>query len=336
MATKRDYYEVLGIQKGASPDQIKKAYRKLAKKYHPDVNEGNQKAEERFKEVTEAYEVLSDPEKKKLYDQFGHAAFDGTGAAWQDGGPDMGSWQFHRQGGSGQGGFSGFSGFSSQDGGFSGMGGMDDVLRHIFGGGFSGFSDGSQGGFSGFTGRGRGFSQEPRKGSDLMADTSVSFEEAVLGCEKRIRLTDPETGTSQVLEIKVPAGIEDGKTIRLRGKGQPGPGGAPAGDLLIRVHVGEKAGFERKGKDIYTQAEIPYATAVLGGEAVVPTLYGSVRCKIRPGTQSGSKIRLKGKGAQQMGSSERGDEYVTIQIQVPRHLTPEAEGKLRDYARSCA
>ena len=318
MAAKRDYYDVLGVSRDADAAAIKKAYRKLAKKYHPDTNEGDANAEQKFKEVTEAYEVLSDPEKKKLYDQFGHAAFDQTA---QGAGQGYGGF-------SGQTGPNGFHEFHFENGN------MDDFFGDIFGDMFHGS------GFGGFHsqdfGNG-GYSQRSyrSRGQDIHSEVSVSFDEAALGCDKMIRL-QKDDGTTQTLQIRIPAGMEDGKSIRLRGKGMPGVGGGQAGDLILKVHVGTRPGFERKGCDVYSTVQIPFTTAVFGGEATVETLTGHVVCKIRPGTQSGSKIRLKGKGVPSMAQpSVRGDQYVTIQIQVPTRLTTEAQKKLREYEAAC-
>lgn len=341
MAAKRDYYEVLGVAKNADEKIIKKAYRKLAKKYHPDTNAGNPDAEKKFKEVTEAYSVLSDPEKKKMYDQFGHAAFDqSAGGGYQ---------------GSGFG--NGFQGFKSGPGGYQEYhftGNADDIFgdmfKDIFHGssskstdGFGGhgfhrssfYDDGSGfGGFGGFGGHGSaGFDQ---KGQDLNASVSVTFDEAAFGCDKRITLQD-QNGKAQTLEVHIPAGIDSGKSIRLRGKGMPGTGKGGAGDLLLKVTVQPKAGYERKGMDVYTTVSIPYTTAVFGGEARVHTLYGDVMCKIKEGTQSGSKIRLRGKGIVSMKDANvHGDQYVTVQIQVPRHLNAEARQKLMEYKKAAA
>ena len=343
MGAKRDYYEVLGISRSADKDAIKKAYRKMAKKYHPDSNAGNPDAEEKFKEVTEAYNVLSDPEKKKLYDQFGHAAFE-EGA----GGAGYGEGSFNGKGGFDGSGFGGFGGFGnshsgayrSPDGSYQEFhfegGDMDDILKNLFGGGFgggsnsgkagsahgfggsgfghSGFENGSfrsgfngsfgSGGFDG-TGYGDGFGNScnsgfsgshQQKGQDLNAEISISFNEAAFGCDKLINLSGADGSGKQTLKVHIPAGIDNGKSIRLRGKGNPGYGGAPAGDLLLKVHVGERPGFERKGTDVYTTVNVPFITAALGGEAKVQTLNGQVMCRIPEGTQSGSKIRLKGKG----------------------------------------
>ena len=305
MAGKKDYYEVLGVGRNADEATIKKAYRKLAKKYHPDMNGDNPEAAARFKEVAEAYNVLSDKEKKKLYDQFGHAAFDGSGNTSDFYKNGNGSYQeFHFEGGD-----------------------MDDILKNIFGDGFSqsGFSqDGF--GYGGF--RQSNFRQ---KGKNVSAGIEVSFDEAVFGCDKVIQLQNPD-GVVQSLKVHVPAGIDTGKKIRLRGQGMPGMNGGEAGDLMLEVTVGKKPGYERKGMDVYTTLNIPFTTAVLGGEVIVPTLYGNVSCKIQEGTQSGSKIRLRGKGIVSMKNPQvKGDQYVTVQIQVPRHLNPEAKQKLREF-----
>ena len=382
MGAKRDYYEVLGISRSADKDAIKKAYRKMAKKYHPDSNAGNPDAEEKFKEVTEAYNVLSDPEKKKLYDQFGHAAFE-EGA----GGAGYGEGGFNRNGGFDGSGFSGFGGFGnshsgayrSPDGSYQEFhfegGDMDDILKNLFGGGFgggsnsgkagsahgfggsgfghSGFENGSfrsgfngsfgSGGFDG-TGYGDGFGNScnsgfsgshQQKGQDLNAEISISFNEAAFGCDKLINLSGADGSGKQTLKVHIPAGIDNGKSIRLRGKGNPGYGGAPTGDLLLKVHVGERPGFERKGTDVYTTVNVPFITAALGGEAKVQTLNGQVMCRIPEGTQSGSKIRLKGKGIQAMGKAGAyGDLYVTVQVQVPRNLSEESKRRLREFDTS--
>ncbi|MDY3918057.1 MAG: J domain-containing protein [Candidatus Limivivens sp.] len=329
MGKKRDYYEVLGIDRKADAAAIKKAYRKLAKKYHPDTNAGNPQAAEKFKEVTEAYNVLSDEEKKKLYDQFGHAAFEGgadPGSGYSYTNPDGGYREFHFEGnmddlfgdffsGFGQGrssqGFSGFGqGRSSQD--------------------FGGFGRGSRG-FGGFTDGGFGGSYR-EKGQDISTKVQLTFEEAVFGCDKLIHF-QKEDGSVQSLQVHIPAGIDTGKKIRLQGKGMQGAGGGEPGDLYLEAEVGTKEGFERKGNDVYTTVRIPFVTAALGGEAIVPTLYGKVSCRIQEGTQAGSRIRLRGKGIASMQNPLiKGDQYVTIEIQVPRHLNPEAKKKLREFS----
>ena len=316
MEERKDYYKILGIDKNADENTIKKAYRKLAKKYHPDTNAGNAQAAEKFKQITEAYSVLSDPEKKKMYDQFGSADYQGGQGPF--GGANGGYQEFHFDGGD-----------------------MDDILKNIFGGGFSGGNSGFGSGFgSGNSGFGDGFSGTGSsfggRGSDLHADITVSFDEAALGGDKVINLSDPSApGRTQSLQVHIPAGIDDGQSIRLRGKGQMGRNGQ-AGDLLLKVKIAEKPGFERKGMDVYTTVNVPFSTAVLGGEAKVHTLYGDVICKVKEGTQSGSKIRLRGKGIVSMKNPQvRGDHYVTVQVQVPRNITPEARRKLREFEQAC-
>ena len=350
MAAKRDYYDVLGISRSADKGTIKRAYRKLAKKYHPDTNAGNAQAEEKFKEATEAYNVLSDPEKKKLYDQFGHAAFDGSAGG-------SGAYGYGSEPGGGTYSYNGPNG-SFHEYHFEG-GDMDDILKNIFGDGFSegggsmdladleivdqeatrtsgrsfgGFGNGF--GNHGFGGEGN-FRQD---GSDVTAEIDVTFDEAAFGGDKVIRLSDAQGSNvaGKSLKVHIPAGISDGKSIRLRGKGMPGVSGGKAGDLLLKVRVGKRPGFERKDMDIYSKVTIPFTTAVLGGEAVVQTLTGRVVCKINPGTQSGTKIRLKGKGIVSMKDAGRyGDQYVTVQIDVPKNLSNEAKRKLKEFEAAC-
>lgn len=217
---------------------------------------------------------------------------------------------------------------------------MGDIFGDIFGNMFHGKGSSQSSGFGGQSfhrqsgfGGGFGGRSAQAKGSDLRSEVSVSFEEAAFGCDRMLRLSDPSgNGAVQTLKVHVPAGIEDGKSIRLKGKGNPGFNGGPAGDLLLKVNVTSKPGFERKGMDIYTTANIPFTTAVFGGEAKVSTLYGDVICKIPEGTQSGRKIRLRGKGIVSMkDSAVHGDQYVTVQIQVPQNLSPEAKEKLREF-----
>ena len=344
---KRDYYEVLGIGRNADAKEIKKAYRKLAKKYHPDMNPGDKQAEQKFKEITEAYNVLSDTEKKKLYDQYGFAAFEEGGNPYGNGGQGTAGNGFH-------GGFGGFDFGQGGNGGYheyhfenGNMGDMGDIFGDIFGNmfhgqsssGFGGQSRGfdsqgfhSQGDFGGFGGR-----SAQAKGSDLHSEVTVSFEDAAFGCDKMLRLSDPSgNGAVQTLKVHIPAGIEDGKSIRLKGKGNPGFNGGPTGDLFLKVNITSKNGFERKGMDVYTTTEIPFTTAVFGGEAKVSTLYGDVICKIPEGAQTGRKIRLRGKGIVSMKDpAVHGDQYVTIRIQVPQDLSLQAKEKLREFQQIC-
>lgn len=335
MGEMRDYYAVLGVERNADDSTIKKAYRKLAKKYHPDTADGNAQSEEKFKEVTKAYEILSDPEKRKLYDRFGHAAFDGGsggeeayGSYYSQGDPfeDLfgrraGSRTYYRTGDSGA--YSGMGADGSRyEYRFEGED-MEDILKNMFGGGY---------GEGGFGQNGSG------SGSDLQAEISISFDEAAFGCDKVVRL-ESQDGTGkgrQSLKVHIPAGIDTGKSIRLRGKGMPGRNGGSPGDLLLKVNVGEKPGCERQGMDIYTTVNIPFTTAVFGGEVTVQTLYGKVLCKVKEGTQSGTKIRLKGKGIVSMKDPNvHGDQYVTVQIQVPSHLSDEARRKLKEFEEAC-
>lgn len=317
MAAKRDYYETLGVNKSADKEAIKRAYRKLAKKYHPDTNAGNPHAEEMFKDVTEAYNVLSDEKKRKLYDEFGFAGL-------QEGFSEEAARQAAQGGFGGNGSFSGS--YSSNGGPFThqefhfenGSGDMDDIFS-MFGDMFS----------HGGSARGRSTS---RKGSDVMADLTISFDEAVFGCEKSISLQDPSTGKVSNLSIHIPAGIESGKTVRLKGQGNPGRNGGAAGDVLLNVNVTPSREFERKGQNVYSTIRVPFTTAALGGKARVHTLYGDVECSIKAGTQGGSKIRLKGKGISSMKNpSVKGDQYVTVEISVPRRLTPRAKEALEEY-----
>ena len=354
MASKRDYYEVLGIKKGASQSEIKKAYRKMAKKYHPDTNAGDEAAAEKFKEVSEAYSVLNDPEKKKLYDQFGHAAFDGTG---QPGGSGFGGY------GAGGAESSGFSGFSrGADGSYQEYhfdGNMDDILKDIFGHGFSsGFSSSGFGGNSGFGGTsgasgfsgasgegfagfgsssgfgGGGYDSFPQDGDDVHADINVTFDEAAFGGDRYFDLMDPG-GAKQSIKVHVPAGIDDGQRIRLRGKGMPGANGGKTGDLLLKVHVAARPGFERKGMDVYAPVRVPFSTAVLGGKVEVQTLRGRVKCTIKPGTQSGTKLRLRNKGIVSMKDPSRfGCHYAVVEIEVPQDLSDDAKRKLAEFDRA--
>lgn len=304
--TKRDCYDVLGIKKNATDKEIKSAYRKLAKKYHPDANPGDKRSEERFKELSEAYDILKDPEKRKLYDKFGYAVFDGSmggqgtygsqgtqqgyGSEWYD---------FGRTGNGGQ--YREYH-FSSDD--------LGDIFSDFF--------------------RGNASGAFKTQGDDIETEMTISFDEAAFGCTKKIYF---EGNQKKPLEVKIPAGIDEGQSVRLKGNGHPGTGGMPAGDMYIRVHIAPKAGYERKGMDVYTTEDIPYTTAVLGGDAIFDTLYGKVKCKIPAGTQSGSKIRIRNKGIQSMkNSSVRGDEYVTVQIAVPKTLNHQEREKIRELA----
>lgn len=361
MAEKRDFYEILGVKKGASEDELKKAYRKLAKENHPDLHPGDKECEARFKEINEAYEVLSDPDKRAKYDQFGHAAFD----------PSQG--------------FGGGGGF----GGFEGFGGFGDIFSDIFGGGF------------GFGGGGGRNPNAPRKGDNLRATVNIKFEEAAFGVKKDVFVSKIEQcpdckgtgcaegttaevcpdckGTGTVMSTKrtpfgmvqsseqcpkckgrgkiihspcktcrgmgsvrrqhkvsvsIPAGIDDGQTISLKGQGNAGLNGGPAGDLLITVLVQPHARFERDGASILLDQEISFAQAALGAEVEVPTLDGKVKLNIPEGTQSGTTFRLKGKGVPFLRNGGRGDQFVTVNVSVPRGMTSAQKDALRQYAET--
>ena len=365
MAEKRDYYEVLGVQKDASEDEIKKAYRKLAKANHPDLHPGDKECEERFKEINEAYEVLSDPDKRAKYDQFGHAAFDPSA------------------GGPGGAGFGGFGGFGDIFGG-----GFGDIFGDIFGGGFGGGQTQRSG---------------PRRGDNLRVRLNITFEEAAFGCEKEINVgrvercpdckgtgcapgTTPEvcpdckgTGSvrttqrtpfgmvqtsgackkcggrgkiihqpcprcggrgavrkNQTIKVKIPAGIDDGQTLNLRGKGNTGLDGGPAGDLLITVFVKPHPLFERDGNSVLMEMPVSFAQAALGAEIEVPTIDGRVKLTIPEGTQPGSVFRLRGKGIPYLQSKGggRGDQFVTVTVTVPKNMTAEQKERLRAYAEA--
>ena len=307
---KRDYYDVLGIPKKASDQDIKKAYRKLAKKYHPDTNQGDQRAEQIFKEVTEAYNVLSDEEKRRLYDQFGHAAFDGSmGSNPED---FANAYEQH---------------FRSADDGsgthreYYYSGSMDDMFDDMFGSFFRHRQ--SSGPFH----SSMDFDFEDTRSSDITSELTVSFKEAALGCEKRISF---DTGTMGAMEVKIPAGIAEGQSIRLKGKGKSSRNGK-AGDLLIQIHIRKDHRFTREGQDVYITEHIPFTTAALGGEINVDTLYGIVRCKVPAGSQSGSKLRLKNKGIVSMKNPHSyGDEYVILQIDVPKNLSEREKALLKE------
>jgi len=283
-----DYYQMLGLKKGASADDIKKAYRKLAVKYHPDKNPGDKGAEEKFKEINEAYAVLSDPEKKSQYDQFGDAGF--------------------RQRFSQEDIFRGFDvGDLFKDKGFD----TNDIFSRIFGAGF--------GGFGGFQQEGGRFAARPRKGEDFYMETAVTFREAFNGCEKRIAYM--KEGAREYLSVKIPAGIENSARLRLNGKGENGINGAPNGDLYLTVKVGLDPLLQREGDDILVSRDIRFTEAVLGASLDVPTMDGTKRIKIPAGIQPGTKIRLKGLGFPHMGGTSRGDLFVRVGINVPEQLT---------------
>ncbi len=361
MADKRDYYEVLGVSKDADQDTIKKAYRQLAKKYHPDANPGDKEAEAKFKEASEAYGILSDAEKKAQYDRFGFAAFE-------------------------QGGAGGFNSYQNMN--------MDDIFSSfgdIFGDLF--------GGMGGRYSRQTRNPNAPQKGANVGARVRITFEEAVTGCEKTLEIaykeecetcggtggkpgTTQETcpkcnGTGQVIYqrqslfgvmrevqacpdcggtgkiykekcpdcrgagykntkkkilLTIPAGIDSGQQIRVSGKGEPGTNGGPRGDLLVEIVVAESKTFERDGMTLYSVAPISFAEAALGGDVKIKTVDGDVLFPIKAGTQTGTRIRLKGKGMPSVSDkTRRGDQYTTLVIQVPEHLNAKQKAALKAF-----
>ena len=359
MAEKRDYYEVLGIEKGASEEEIKKAFRKMALKYHPDRNQGDKDAEEKFKEVNEAYSVLSDPEMKKKYDMFGFAGVDPTANAGQ------------------QGGYTQWTG-----GGFDGMD-FGDIFSDFFGCGFSGGSARRR--------------NAPQKGRDIQHSLKITFEEAAFGTTKTINVrkyvkcekcsgsgaapgtqkrtcskcggtgqintvrntlfgqmqtatTCPEcNGTGQVIdtpcpdchgtgqimknikiEVKIPAGVDEGSVLPIRGQGEPGRNGGPNGDLYVVLAVSEHKLFQREGNDLYLDIPISFTQAALGDDITVPTLEGKVSYKVPAGTQPGTVFRLRGKGITDVHGGRKGDLYVKVSLEVPTKLNAEQKKLIRE------
>ena len=366
---KKDYYEVLGLKKGATDAEIKKAYRQMAKKYHPDLNPDDPEAEAKFKEVNEANDVLSDPEKKARYDQFGFAGVD----------PSYGA-------GAGTGGSGGFGGFGGFTGGFSSAGGVDlgDIFDNIFGGGFSGGS--------------RTSPNSPRRGSDIVVSLSISFMEACKGLVHDIEInrieeceecggsgakkgtqakTCPDChGTGKVnvrqqtmfgmmqstracskcmgkgkiidspcpkcngsgvyqkkvtISVNIPAGISDGQTIRLSGKGNAGTNGGPRGDLKVRISVRPDKVFERDGDNIIVEVPLTYTQAALGAEIDIPTIDGTMKYTIPAGTQPGKVFTIRGKGVQHCQRNGRGDELIQVSIEVPTNLNRKQKDALQAF-----
>jgi curved DNA-binding protein len=304
----KDYYAILGVKKDASQEEIQKAYRKLARKYHPDVNKDPQ-AEVKFKEIGEAYEVLKDPEKRQKYEQFGSA----WNRARQTGAPPPG-WE-GVQFDFGEGGF--------DFGNFGGRGGGDERFSSFFEMLFGGGGPGGRRRGAGAAGPG-GFGAQPGFGPQVGGNTEatlpITLEEAIRGGTREISITDPSTGQRRNLSVKIPAGVRNGQKIRLAGQGSQGSGGGAAGDLLLKIEIEPDPRFRVEGSDVHTTVGVPPWVAALGGEAEVETPTGPVRVKIPAGSSSGRKIRLRGRGLSQPGGG-KGDLLAEIRITVPERLS---------------
>jgi len=307
----QDYYATLGVPKGSSVDDIRKAFKKLARKYHPDVNPGDKKAEDQFKKISEAYEVLSNPEKKKKYDTYGTADFEGF--------PGGGGRSYtYTQGGP----FGGGRGGSAQ---FD-MGDLGDIFGDIFTGGFGG-ATGAGGGRSRRTYT-RGAQYAPIRGKDLNFTLDLDFIEAVQGCEKKIRLAN-----GVAFNVRIPAGVHEGGKIRLAGKGEPGHNGGEAGDLFIVPAIKPHAYFRRDGLNIEMDLPITLEEAFEGAKIKVPTIDGTIELKIPAGIQSGQKMRLKGKGILDAKTKVQGDQFVIIQIKYPADLDEASKKTIIDLLK---
>jgi len=317
----KDYYATLGVAKTATEKELKAAYRKLARKHHPDVNPGDKSAESRFKEINEAYEVLGDPEKRRKYDELG-ANWRMYEQAQQQGQPFPGGAPF---GGFGGGGGAGEGGaWTINMGGPGGYRTMtEEEMQDMFGTDdpFSSFFHTFFGGGGGGAGEARGRGRAPRaaRGRDIESEAELTLEEAYHGAMRRISIT--LGGHARSVDVRIPAGVKDGSRVRASGEGESGSGGAASGDLFLRVTIKPHPVFERKGDDLYVKVPMPVTTAVLGGEAQVPTITGSVRLKVPETTQPGQTFRLKGHGMPLVGKTDvKGDLYATADIQLPRSL----------------
>ena len=368
MSTKRDYYEVLGVSKGATASELKKAYRKLALKFHPDKNPGDQAAEDKFKEIGEAYEALSDEDKRAAYDRYGHAAFENGGA-----------------GGGGFGGFGGGGGFHD----------ASDIFSQVFGGAFGGGGGGFEDMFGG--GRSRRDQSGKQPGSDLRYDLEITLEEAAEGIQKELEIEKLEAcdacnstgsksnkglkrcstcngqgvvirqqgifqqrmecptcnGSGQIIsdpcelcdgdgrvnketriKINIPAGVDDGTRLRSTGNGDAGLRGGQPGDLYVFLHLKRHDIFEREDNDLFCEVPMPFSTAAIGGELEVPTLEGKSSIKIPAGTQGGTTFRLRGRGIKGLRSAGKGDLHVKVQVEVPSKLNGEQKEKLKEFSES--
>ena len=311
MAEKRDYYEVLGLKKGASENEIKKAFRKKAMQYHPDKNPGDKAAEDKFKEVNEAYGILADPDKKDKYDRFGFAGVDPSAGFGSQGqgvnnrGQSQGGYQYQPNGNFNGADFDLFKEFSGSD--------FQDIFGTMFGGGSFG---------------GAQRANAPRRGQDLQTSITVSFEEAAFGTKKQLRVN------GKTISVTIPEGIDQGSKISLKGQGQPGSNGGVNGDLIIEVHVGPHNKFTRKGADLYTDVPITFIQAALGTSIIVPTLKEKVSYSVPAGTQPNTIFRLKGKGLKALKNKKQGDLYVKVLVEIPKQLTPEQTELLKQFEQT--
>jgi curved DNA-binding protein len=320
----KDYYKVLGAPKDASAKQIKQAYRKLARKYHPDINPGDLGAEVRFKEINEAYDVLSDPEKRSKYDQLG--------ANWK---------QYERVARDHPGGFPGFEGFRvdfGQGQGGERVGGFSDFFKTFFGAGLDLdeiLGRGKGGGFrgpGGFGGRGGGVSSAPTKGRDVAAPLEITLEDSYYGSRKKLSLQSHPMATPQEIEVKIPAGVRNGSRIRVTGKGEPSPTGGSSGDLYLEVTLRPHNRYRRESDDLYVEVPITVTEATLGAEIEVPTFTGKARIKVPAGSQSGRLMRLRGKGMPRLKGGGHGDLFAKLLIVVPAKLSDRERELLQELA----
>ena len=323
----KDYYATLGVTKSSTEKEIKQAFRKLARKHHPDVNPGDKAAEARFKEINEAYEVLGDPPKRKKYDELG-ANWRAYEQAERAGGPNpfAGQWNANMGGGGGAGG--GFRTMTQEEMEemFGDQNPFSDFFTTFFGGG--GFGGQRESSARGARGRTR-----QRPGRDVEHEIELSLEDAYHGATRRLSLK--HDGHARTVDVRIPAGVGDGSRVRISGEGESGTGGAASGDLYLRVRLAMHPLFERKGRDLYVKAPLPVTTAVLGGEVEVPTISGkSVRLKIPALTQNGQVFRLKGYGMPAVGKTDdKGDAYARVEIQLPSQLTPEERAHYEALAK---
>jgi DnaJ-class molecular chaperone len=312
---KRDLYAVLGVARDAGADVIRKAYRKLARRHHPDVNPGDKAAEERFKEISEAYDVLSDTEKRRNYNEFGEVALQGGfDAERARRAREAFGARFGGEPGPGEGGFASGEPFEFGD--------LDDLLGRF--------------GFGGRGGRG-GAGRAGLRGSDIEAQLELDFLEAARGGEKRLGLQllgEDGRPRSQTLTVRIPAGVADGGRIRLRGKGGPGLGGGPPGDLWATVRVRPHPVFRREGRDLIVEVPVTIAEAIRGAKIEVPTLDGRATVSVPPGTDSGKKLRLRGKGIPDPAGKAPGDLYAVIQVRVPKQLDADGLAALETLAKA--